>query len=139
MKRVGIQRTAAPQNETDIYRQVGKSLELALILQPVPALQTMTAEREQVEHLLRDHGINPTKQRMEVGMVLLTRPCHMSADQILNTLRDNGNRISKATVYNTLNLFSNCGVVRQVAVDPTHMMYDSTVHPHHHFYDVDYR
>jgi Fur family iron response transcriptional regulator len=97
----------------------------------------MIAERDRVEHLLREHGIKPTKQRMEVGMVLLSKPCHMSADQILNTLRDNGNKISKATVYNTLNLFSNLGVVREVAVDPTHMMYDSTVHPHHHFYNTD--
>jgi Fur family iron response transcriptional regulator len=97
----------------------------------------MTADRGKVEQLLREHGIKPTKQRMEVGMVLLTRPRHMSADQILNTLRDNGNRISKATVYNTLNLFSSRGVVRQVAVDPTHMMYDSTVNPHHHFYNTD--
>ena len=97
----------------------------------------MTADREKVEQLLLDHGIKPTQQRMEVGLVLLTRPCHMSADQILKTLRDNGNRISKATVYNTLNLFSRRGVVREVAVDPTHMMYDSTVHPHHHFFNTD--
>ena len=97
----------------------------------------MTADRDTVEQLLREHGIKPTRQRMEVGMVLLTRPCHMSAEQILSSLRASGNRISKATVYNTLNLFSARGVVREVAVDPTHMMYDSTVHPHHHFYDTD--
>ena len=97
----------------------------------------MTADRQSVEQKLREHGIKPTRQRMEVGMVLLTRPCHMSADQILKTLRENGNRISKATVYNTLNLFSSRGVVREVAVDPVQMMYDSTVHPHHHFYNTD--
>jgi len=61
----------------------------------------------------------------------------MSADQILKSLHDAGNRISKATVYNTLNLFSRRGVVREVTIDPAHLMYDSTVHPHHHFFNSD--
>lgn len=97
----------------------------------------MKAERSRVEQTLREHGVKPTPQRMEVGMVLLTKPCHMSADQILRTLREAGNRISKATVYNTLNLFSARGIVREVAIDPSHLMYDSTVEPHHHFYNTD--
>ena len=97
----------------------------------------MNTERAKVEKALREHGVKPTPQRMEIGMVLLPKPCHMSADQILKSLRDAGNRISKATVYNTLNLFSRCGVVREVAIDPAHLMYDSTVHPHHHFFNSD--
>ncbi len=97
----------------------------------------MNTERSKVEQTLRDHGIKPTPQRMEVGMVLLPKPCHMSADQILKSLRDAGNRISKATVYNTLNLFSRRGIVREVAVDPAHLVYDSTVRPHHHFFNSD--
>jgi Fur family iron response transcriptional regulator len=74
---------------------------------------------------------------MEIGMALLSKPCHLSADQILQSLRDAGNQISKATVYNTLNLFSRSGVIREVAIDPAHLMYDSTVHPHHHLFDSD--
>ncbi len=74
---------------------------------------------------------------MKVGMVLLPKPRHMSADQILKTLREAGNRISKATVYNTLNLFSRSGVVREIAIDPAHLVYDSTICPHHHFYNPD--
>ncbi len=90
-----------------------------------------------VERKLRQHGIKATPQRMEIGMVLLSKPCHLSADQILKSLRDSGNQISKATVYNTLNLFSRCGVIREVAIDPAHLMYDSTVHPHHHLFNRD--
>lgn len=93
--------------------------------------------RGQVERILREHGVKPTPQRMEIGLVLLSKPCHMSADQILKSLRDAGNRISKATVYNTLNLFTHCGVVREVAIDPAHLVYDSTVHRHHHFFNTD--
>jgi len=90
-----------------------------------------------VERKLRQHGIKPTPQRMEIGKMLLSKPCHLSADQILKSLRDAGNQISKATVYNTLNLFSRCGVIREVAIDPAHLMYDSTVHPHHHLFNSD--
>ena len=86
---------------------------------------------------LRDHGVKPTPQRVEIGMVLLTRPCHMSADQILSALRENASQVSKATVYNTLKLFSAQGIVREVAVDPAHLMYDSTPDLHHHFYNED--
>jgi Fur family iron response transcriptional regulator len=90
-----------------------------------------------VEKRLRDHGVNPTPQRVEIGLLLLTRPRHMSADQILVDLRAAGSGISKATVYNTLNLFSEKGIAREVAVDPKRLVYDSTVSVHHHFFNVD--
>jgi len=90
-----------------------------------------------VEKKLRDHGVKPTPQRIEIGLLLLTRPRHMSADQILNDLRVAGSQVSKATVYNTLNLFSQKGIVREVAVDPKHLVYDSTTGVHHHFFNTD--
>ncbi|MFW2405206.1 MAG: Fur family transcriptional regulator [Gammaproteobacteria bacterium] len=90
-----------------------------------------------VEKRLRDHGVNPTPQRVEIAGLLLTRPRHMSADQILGDLRAAGSKISKATVYNTLNLFSEKGIVREVAIDPKRLVYDSTVNVHHHFFNVD--
>jgi Fur family iron response transcriptional regulator len=45
--------------------------------------------------------------------------------------------VSKATVYNTLGLFANKGLVREVIVDPTRVMYDSNTSSHYHFYNVD--
>lgn len=92
---------------------------------------------QSIEDKLRDHGVKPTPQRLEIGRVLLSRPCHMSADRILQALRAVGSEVSKATVYNTLNLFSRKGIVRQVAIDPTHRVYDSTPSRHHHFYNED--
>lgn len=90
-----------------------------------------------VEKILNDRGVKPTPQRIEIGLLLLTRPRHMSADQILNDLRAAGSQVSKATVYNTLNLFSQKGIVREVAVDPKHLVYDSTTDVHHHFFNTD--
>ena len=81
--------------------------------------------------------ILPTPQRLEVAVILLEKPQHLSADQIIERLRSSGSSVSKATVYNTLNLFSERGLVKEVMVDPIRKFYDSTTHPHHHFYNVD--
>ena len=93
--------------------------------------------RADVEARLRAHRVQPTPQRVELGMLLLARPCHVSADQLLLTLRKAGSGISKATVYNTLNLFSRAGIIREVAVNPSRLVYDSNTAPHHHFLDED--
>ena len=93
--------------------------------------------RAEVENLLRSRGLKPTPQRVEVGMLLLARPCHLSADQIIQALRRSGSCVSKATVYNTLNLFSRACIVREVAVDRSRLVYDSTTTRHHHFLNED--
>jgi Fur family iron response transcriptional regulator len=90
-----------------------------------------------VQAKLEAHGVNPTPQRLEIGAVLLRQPVHLSADQILQQLRAAGSAVSKATVYNTLRLFTAHGLVREVAVDPGRAIYDSTTVPHHHFYNAD--
>ncbi len=79
----------------------------------------------------------PTPQRLDVGEIVLSRPQHASADQILAGIRAMGSKISKATVYNTLHLFCEHGLLRTVNVDPTRQFYDPTIKPHHHFYNVD--
>lgn len=85
---------------------------------------------------LRSHGVLPTSQRLEVAEVLLKRPQHLSADQIIEHLKTADSRVSKATVYNTLKLFSEQGLVREISVDASRKYYDSTTHAHHHFYHV---
>jgi Fur family iron response transcriptional regulator len=82
-------------------------------------------------------GILPTPQRIEIAGIVLERPQHLSAEHILAKLKAAGSSVSKATVYNTLNLFSARGLVKEVMVDPVRKFYDSTTHPHHHFYNVD--
>ena len=58
-------------------------------------------------------------------------------DQILKWVNSRYAETSKATVYNTLNLFCERGLLRTVEVDPTRHYYDSTIDAHHHFYNVD--
>ena len=93
--------------------------------------------RSGVRTLIEKHDILPTPQRVEIAHILLERPQHLSAEQIIERLKSADSGVSKATVYNTLNLFSARGLIREVMVDPVRKFYDSTTHPHHHFYNVD--
>lgn len=87
---------------------------------------------------LEKHGVIATAQRLEIAEVLFRRPQHMSAEQImLSVNRGDKPKVSKATVYNTLKLFSAKGLVREVIVDPERVFYDSTTGSHHHIYNVD--
>jgi len=92
--------------------------------------------RESVAQLLRSHDISPTHQRIEIGLALFENPQHPSADEILAVVNARHTETSKATVYNTLKLFLEKGLVRELIVDPNKVFYDPNVSVHHHFYDV---
>jgi len=92
--------------------------------------------RESVAQLLRTYGITPTHQRIEIALVLFEKRWHPSADQILAAVNVRYAESSKATVYNTLKLFLDKGLVRELIVDPNKVFYDSNTGIHHHFYDV---
>lgn len=91
----------------------------------------------EVSGILERHGIRPTQQRVKVAEVLLVAPVHLTAEQLLATLRQSPSRVSKATVYNTLKLFVDHGLVRQIHLDPERCVYDSAMTPHHHFQNVE--
>jgi Fur family iron response transcriptional regulator len=73
---------------------------------------------------------------MQIASILLSAPQHLSAEQILVSLRLAGARVSKATVYNTLNLFASHGLIRLLSVDGTRAWFDSNVDAHYHFHDT---
>lgn len=87
--------------------------------------------------LLKTHGVHPTAQRVEIARLMLGEPQHCSADKLLEAIRSKGARVSKATVYNTLKLFCERGLLRTIDVDPERQFYDSRTEPHHHFFNVD--
>jgi Fur family iron response transcriptional regulator len=97
----------------------------------------MPCTRDQLVELLRRHDINPTHQRIEIAHALFSRGEHLSADQVLSIVNDRHSETSKATVYNTLNLFLEKKLIREVIVDPSKVFYDPNTEPHHHFYHVD--
>src|SRR5215510_12269741 len=85
---------------------------------------------------LREVGVKPTRQRLEIARVLFCSAGHLSADRILALVNERRPATSKATVYNTLKLFLARGLVRAVIADPNKVFYDANIGPHHHFYDV---
>jgi Fur family transcriptional regulator, iron response regulator len=95
------------------------------------------SESMDVARRLAKLGIRATAQRLRIASVLLAAPQHLSAEQILARLRAAGERVSKATVYNTLNLFASHGLIRQLSVDGSAAWFDSNTEHHHHFHDVD--
>ncbi|MGH8282549.1 MAG: Fur family transcriptional regulator [Gammaproteobacteria bacterium] len=86
---------------------------------------------------LAAHGVAPTPQRLQIAEVLFRKPQHLSAEQILAAVNRHEPRVSKATVYNSLRLFSDKGLVREVIIDPARVFYDPTTGVHHHFYNAD--
>ena len=93
--------------------------------------------RDALVEMLRRHDINPTHQRIEIAHALFARGEHLSADQILAIVNDRHSETSKATVYNTLNLFLEKKLIREVIVDPNKVFYDPNTEPHHHLYNID--
>lgn len=86
--------------------------------------------------LLLDKGISLTRQRVAIADALFERCDHWSADRLLRVVNQRGAKVSKATLYNTLKLFCQRGLVREVIVNADRVFFDSNVSPHQHFYDV---
>jgi Fur family iron response transcriptional regulator len=97
----------------------------------------MPYTRDALVEMLRRHDINPTHQRIEIAHALFTRGEHLSADRILAIVNNRHSETSKATVYNTLNLFLQKKLIREVIVDPQKVFYDPNTDAHHHIYNVD--
>ena len=97
---------------------------------------TQSASRS-IADLLRRHGIRMTPQRAWIASLLLSGPRHVSADELVELARQEGRKVSRATVYNTLNLLHDRGLARKVAVDVGRIFYDSNTSAHYHVYNVD--
>ena len=93
--------------------------------------------RDNLAEKLHQHGIKPTHQRIEIAYALFSRHEHLSADQIMSIVNERHSETSKATVYNTLNLFVRSKLIREVIVDPSKVFYDPNTAPHYHIYNVE--
>lgn len=85
--------------------------------------------------ILRDHGIQPTPQRIAVAEFVLATDTHPSADEVWTTVRDRCPTLSRATVYNTLNLFAEKGLLSTRLLKEGVVVFDPKTEPHHHFID----
>ncbi|MDC7715843.1 Fur family transcriptional regulator [Vogesella sp. DC21W] len=86
---------------------------------------------------LAEAGIPLTSQRLLIACELFAEHCHLSADELLLRVGSLTPDISRATVYNTLKLFSQKGLVQELVVDNGKRVYDSNTAPHPHCYNAD--
>lgn len=103
----------------------------SLPLLPFKARSTDVAAR------LRKAGLHPTRQRMAIALVLLHAPVHMAADDVLLAAKAFYPGLSRATVYNTLPLLVEKGLLRALRIDPVRTVYDSRTDAHSHIYHED--
>ena len=88
-----------------------------------------------VKTLLREAGLRPTQQRLALGWMLFSRgDRHLTAEMLYEEAIKAKVPVSLATIYNTLHLFTDAGLLRQVAVDGSKTYFDTNVSQHHHFF-----
>jgi len=88
-----------------------------------------------VETTLRHHGIQPSAQRVAVASYVLTTAEHPSADLVWRRVKESFPWISRATVYNTLNLFVDKGLLQRLTIAEDSVVFDPILETHHHFID----
>ncbi len=84
---------------------------------------------------LRAAGLRPTQQRRALaGLLFAHGDRHVSAEQLHDEAIASGVRVSLATVYNTLNQFTEAGLLRELAVDSAKAYFDTNTNVHHHYF-----
>ena len=100
-------------------------------------MNSTNMSKEMAREILSGINIKPTAQRIDIARVLLYKDQHLSAEDVMVRLNENAHDISRATVYNTLNLFVDKGLVRRVIIDASKIYYDSKNTPHSHYFNED--
>ena len=95
----------------------------------------MQRESRDVAAVLRDRGIQPSAQRMVIAEFVLGTEAHPSAEQVFAAVKPRLPVVSRATVYNTLNLLVKKGLLRELVLAPGKIVFDPFLEAHHHFID----
>ena len=89
---------------------------------------------------LRDVGLRPTKQRVKMCEVLFNREktFHFTINELVKMISEQMNqKISLATVYNTVHAFKKKGYLKEISIDSHRSYFDTNTSSHHHFFDED--
>ena len=88
---------------------------------------------------LRNSGLRPTKQRLQICEVLFDteKTFHFTINELsLKIKKQIDNKISLATIYNTVHAFEKKGYLKQIPINSNETYFDTNVADHHHFYDL---
>lgn len=91
--------------------------------------------RQNSESQLREAGLRPTRQRIALADILFSSgDRHVTAEGLHHEARTADLEVSLATVYNTLNQFTQAGLLREVACEGNKSYFDTNTSNHYHFY-----
>jgi len=84
-------------------------------------------------------GLRPTRQRVTLAELLVGdgQHRHVTAESLFTEVQKRGERVSLATVYNTLRAFCDAGLIQEVTVDGSKSYFDTNTHDHPHFFRED--
>ena len=88
---------------------------------------------------LRNSGLRPTKQRLQICEVLFDteKTFHFTVNDLEKKIKKKlNNNISLATIYNTVHAFEKKGYLKQIPINSNQTYFDTNVTQHHHFYDL---
>ena len=88
---------------------------------------------------LRNSGLRPTKQRLQICEVLFEteKTFHFTINNLAKKIKNQlNNKISLATIYNTVHAFEKKGYLKQIPINSSETYFDTNVTDHHHFYDL---
>ena len=88
---------------------------------------------------LRNSGLRPTKQRLQICEVLFEtkKTFHFTINDLAIKIKDQTkNKISLATIYNTVHAFEKKGYLKQIPINSSQTYFDTNITEHHHFYDL---
>lgn len=94
-----------------------------------------SARNQDLIDRLERHDIRASAQRLAIAQYVLSTSEHPSADQVWVRVKADFPMVSRATVYNTLQLFTEKGLLKQLVLAEGSVVYDPKVEPHHHFVD----
>ena len=88
---------------------------------------------------LRNSGLRPTKQRLQICEILFEtkKTFHFTINDLAIKIKDQTkNKISLATIYNTVHAFEKKGYLKQIPINSSQTYFDTNTTEHHHFYDL---
>jgi Fur family iron response transcriptional regulator len=92
----------------------------------------------EIERKLVASGVNPTAQRIAICRYVLCEADHPTAEQVKDWVDENFPKMSLATVYNTLKILVEAGLLKEIQVPHSESsIYDCNTSHHHHFIDED--
>ena len=95
-------------------------------------------QKNEIINKLRSSGLRPTKQRILIAKKLFdkSKTFHFTVETLNKIInKDENEKISLATIYNTVEAFTNAGYLKEILTSKSKSYYDTNIRSHHHFYD----